>query len=80
MSAKGTCLQLSCSFLNSVAHSWGMRSGRVERIWPNLMKVGPRSSSTMRTRSGPVRFSRRTVSTVSESSRTAPSSRYRPES
>ncbi len=41
---------LSCSQASSLAMSSGSRSRRVERIWPNLMKIGPRSCSARRRR------------------------------
>jgi hypothetical protein len=41
---------LSCSLASSSAMSSGSRSRRVERIWPNLTKMGPRSSSVRRMR------------------------------
>ena len=40
----------SCSAASSATASGGIRSGRVERIWPSLAKVGPSSSSASRRR------------------------------
>jgi len=40
----------SCSLASSSAMSSGTRSRRVERIWPNLTKIGPRVSSASRRR------------------------------
>ena len=40
----------SCSSASSSAMSGGSRSRRVERIWPNLTKIGPSSSSARRRR------------------------------
>jgi len=48
---------LSCSFPSSRMNSTGNRSGRVERIWPILIKVGPRSSKAILTLSARVSFS-----------------------
>ncbi len=41
----------SWSFASSSAMSAGSRSRRVETTWPNLTKIGPRSSSARRRRS-----------------------------
>ena len=41
----------SWSFASSSAMSGGSRSRRVETTWPNLTKIGPRSSSARRRRS-----------------------------
>ena len=38
----------SWSLASSATNSGGIRSGRVERIWPSLAKVGPSSSSASR--------------------------------
>ncbi|MNN53595.1 hypothetical protein D3C81_1683590 [compost metagenome] len=40
----------SCSFISSSAMSSGSRSRRVDRICPNLMKIGPRSCNARRKR------------------------------
>ena len=40
----------SCSLLSSRQMSTGTRSGRVDRSWPNLTKMGPRSSIARRRR------------------------------
>ena len=40
----------SCRRASSATTSGGIRSGRVERIWPSLAKVGPSSSSVSRSR------------------------------
>ncbi len=41
---------LSCRFLSSATMSSGIRSGRVDKIWPNLTKIGPKASSARRKR------------------------------
>ncbi|MNZ93982.1 hypothetical protein D3C78_1130790 [compost metagenome] len=41
---------LSCSRASSSAMSGGSRSRRVDSIWPNLMKMGPRASKARRMR------------------------------
>jgi len=43
-------LTRSCSRVSSLATSGGTRSRRVDRIWPNLTKIGPRSCSARRRR------------------------------
>jgi hypothetical protein len=47
-SVRGGTLSWSCA--SSVMNSGGSRSGRVDRIWPILQKVGPSSSSASRMR------------------------------
>src|SRR5690554_8216686 len=42
---------LSCRCFSSRAMSSGSKTGRVDRIYPNLMKIGPRASSAKRKRS-----------------------------
>src|SRR6266700_8226700 len=45
-----TTLFRSCNLASSSAMSGGIRSRRVESIWPNLTKIGPRASSARRRR------------------------------
>ena len=48
--SKGIFGQSAWSWANSSASESGMRSRRVERIWPILMNVGPSSSMALRRR------------------------------
>ena len=50
ISSAGTGGTPDWSLANSWAQSSGMRSGRVERIWAILMKLGPRLSIALRRR------------------------------
>ncbi|OPZ74998.1 MAG: hypothetical protein BWY82_00462 [Verrucomicrobia bacterium ADurb.Bin474] len=59
MLSKGSGLTWSRRLFSSSMRAGGRMSGRVVRIWPILMKVGPRSSNTMRMRVHAVRGSSR---------------------
>ena len=50
--ANGSAGTAFCSLPSSVVHSGVSRSTRVAMTWPSLTKVGPRSCSAQRTRSG----------------------------